>query len=396
MFKALDTERGRDVVSLDSVWDGQTEVLRGWGRSGRLVCPVCRQAVLLRAGEILRRHFAHKDLSQCPLGHESAELLAGRAVLYAWLNTKFPDGVTLEKHFDADEGDARELPRGVDCWVDRPGKRNLAYWLVDGKIDPDERIWIPRFLEARNAALNWVFLPREARRGRLPGRANLSATERELLTPSEFDAVYCEGGGAAGSLHCLDPESKVLTSYRALVCVEPPQYYEGEEVATELSRVLVLPSTGEFVHPGEYERLQAVREKLRRREEARRKAQEAAERRRAERVVAAQAAAQAAAARAAARPRPSQASTADRIRPPRQPSPSPVCGRAPPKHFDFLAARTSWGNRPATPAASAEPEGTCTLCGKRTRDWVVFDTKTGQCKCRECLRKQEESPAPDK
>jgi hypothetical protein len=378
MFKALDSELGRHVVSLDPIWDGQIEVLRGWGRSGRLVCPVCRQAVLLRAGEIIRRHFAHKDLSQCPLGHESAEVLAGRAALYAWLNTKFPAGVTLEKHFETGAGDDYQLPRGVDCWVERPGKRSLAYWLVDGKIDPEDRMRIPRFLEPRGAALNWVFLPRDARRGRLPGRANLSATERALLTPSDFDAVYAKGGGSEGSLHCLDPESQVLTTYRALVCVELPQYYEGEEVATELKRVLVLPSTGEFVHPGEYERLQVVREELRRQEEARRKAQEAAERRQAERA----AAAQAAAARAAARALPAKPLPSDRK-------------QAPPKAFDFLAARTSWLNRPETPAAIEEPEGTCTLCGRRTRDWVVFDTKTGQCKCRECLRKQEKGPAPD-
>lgn len=62
------------MVSLDPVWDGQIEILRGWGRAKRLVCPVCRQAVLLRAGEIMRRHFAHKDLIQCPLSHESAEV----------------------------------------------------------------------------------------------------------------------------------------------------------------------------------------------------------------------------------------------------------------------------------------------------------------------------------
>ncbi|HPM79118.1 MAG TPA: competence protein CoiA family protein [Candidatus Anammoximicrobium sp.] len=376
MFKALDTELDRHVVSLDPAWDGQIEVLRGWGRAGRLVCPVCRQAVLLRAGEIMRRHFAHKDLSQCPLSRESAELLAGRAALYAWLNTKFPDGVTLEKHFEADAAEEYQLPRGVDCWVERPGKRSLAYWLVDGKIDPDDRVQIPRFLEARNAALNWVFLPRDARRGRLPGRANLSATERALLTPSEFDAVYSEGGGSEGSLHCLDPDSQVLTTYRALVCVELPQYYEGREVATELKQVLVLPGTGEFVHPGEYERLLVVREELRRQEEARRKAQEAAERRRAERATAAQAAA----ARAAVQAGPAKSPPSDRT-------------QAPAKPFDFLAARTSWLNRPETPAAIEEPEGTCTLCGRRTRDWVVFDTKTGECKCRECLRKQEKGPA---
>ena len=115
-----------------------------------------------------------------------------------------------------------------------------------------------------------------------------------MLTPSEFDAVYSEGGDSEGSLHCLDPDPQVLTTYRALVCVELPQHYEGREVATELKHVLVLPGTGEFVHLGEYERLLVVREELRRQGEARRKAQEAAERRRAERAAAATAAARAA------------------------------------------------------------------------------------------------------
>jgi hypothetical protein len=247
----------------------------------------------------------------------------------------------------------------------------LAYWLVDGKIEPDERMQIPRILAARNAALNWVFLPRDARRGRLPERANLSATERALVTPSEFDAIYCASGISQGSLHCLDPESQVLTTVRALVCVEAPQYYEGSEVASELKRVLVLPSTGEFVHPGEYERLQVLREERRRQAEERRKAQQAAERRRAER----EAAAQAAAARAAAPIRPAEPPPTDR-------------GPAPARNVDFLAARASWLTPPKTPAAIEEPEGTCTLCGRRTRDWVVFDTKTGECKCRECLRNQ--------
>ena len=376
MFRAFDTGHGRDVVSLDPVWDGQIEILRGWGRSGRLVCPVCRQAVLLRAGEIMRRHFAHKDLSQCPLGHESAELLAGRAALYAWLNTKFPDGVTLEKNFDADEADECELPRGVDCWVERPGKRNLAYWLVDGKIDPDERMWIPRFIKARNAALNWVFLPRDARRGRLPGRANLSATERELLTPSEFDAVYCEGGGSEGSLHCLDPESQVLTTYRAGL----------RRVATVLRRRRGSDGIEPRAGPAQHGRIRPSR-----------------------RVRAFAGRARGAAPARGGTPQgPGGSPTAagrtgrrgssrrcSRRRSHRRTcsaaqSPPADRGRAPAKTFDFLAARTSWEKRPATPATIEEPEGTCILCGKRTRDWVVFDTKTGECKCRECLRNQEQ------
>ena len=372
MFKALDTELDQHVVSLDPLWDEQVEMLRGWGRADRLVCPVCRQAVLLRAGEIVRRHFAHKDQSQCPLSHESAEVLAGRAALYVWLMTKFSGGVTLEKQFEANPEEDYQLPRGVDCWVERPGKRSLAYWLVGGKIGPEDRIRIPGFIETRGAALNWVFLPREARRGRSPGRVVLSPTERDLLTRSELDAVYGGSDCSAGSLHCLDPESRVLTTYRALLCIESPQFYEGQEVTTELSRVLVIPKTGEFVHPGEYERLKVVREELRRQEEADGKAQADAARRQTQRA----AAAQAAAARAVTDVLPSGSPAADR-------------GRASAKVFDILAARASRPNRPETPAAIEEPEGTCTLCGKRTRDWVVFDTKTAECKCRDCLRKQD-------
>jgi hypothetical protein len=351
-------------------------MLREWGRAGRLVCPVCRQAVLLRAGEIMRRHFAHKDQSQCPLNHESAELLAGRAALYAWLNTKFSDGVTLEKQSEANLEEENQLPRGVDCWVERPGKRSLAYWLVGGRMDLEDRVQVRRFAEAHGAALNWVSLPREARRGRSPGRVILSPTERDLITPSELDAISCHSDCSAGSLHCLDPESRMLTTYRALVCIESPQYYRGQEVTTELSRVLVMPNTGEFVHPGEYERLKIVRDELRRQEESHRRTQAAAERRQAERT----AAAQAAAARAVTDVQPS-------------PSPAGGRGRAPTSNaFDFLAARASWLSRPETPPVTEEPEGTCTLCGKRTRDWVVFDTKTTECKCRDCLRKQGNAP----
>ena len=36
----------------------------------------------VRAGEIKRWHFAHKHLQDCPLQHESPQILQARALLY--------------------------------------------------------------------------------------------------------------------------------------------------------------------------------------------------------------------------------------------------------------------------------------------------------------------------
>ena len=75
MFAAQRISDRSRVTSISSQWDDNEEVLRELARSGELVCPGCEQLLWLRTGEVRRRHFAHRDLSECPIGKQSPEVL---------------------------------------------------------------------------------------------------------------------------------------------------------------------------------------------------------------------------------------------------------------------------------------------------------------------------------
>lgn len=63
--------------------------------------------------------------------------------------------------------------------------------------------------------------------------------------------------------------------------------------------------------------------------------------------------------------------------PPTAPPPPAVAG-------PFAEERARW-HAAMPPSAYEFEEGTCTICGKKTRDWVTFDGATKQCKCRDCF-----------
>ena len=100
MYKAVHGQEGREIVILDSHWAKGIESLRALDQQDLLVCQGCKQPVRVRAGDIRRRHFAHKQLLTCAYGRESPVLLTARAVLYDWLVTKFGEKVTVEKKVD--------------------------------------------------------------------------------------------------------------------------------------------------------------------------------------------------------------------------------------------------------------------------------------------------------
>lgn len=95
--------------------------------------PRLQTAVHVRAGEKKRWHFAHKNLSDCPLRHESLDVLQARSLLYRWLKTKFGDKVTIEKHFLEST-----LPRPLDCYVVLSANKLVGYW--SGIFPPDRRV----------------------------------------------------------------------------------------------------------------------------------------------------------------------------------------------------------------------------------------------------------------
>ncbi len=110
----MNGQDGQELLLLDSHWEHDIESLRALDQHDLLVCQGCKQPVRVRAGEIRRWHFAHKQLLTCTYGRESPALLTARAVLYDWLVSKFGEKVTVEKKVDDNS-----CSRPVDCWVER-------------------------------------------------------------------------------------------------------------------------------------------------------------------------------------------------------------------------------------------------------------------------------------
>lgn len=349
MFKAVDATTSQHVVILDVQDDLGLELLREKGRANHLHCPGCHQAVIVRAGELKRPHFAHRHLGNCPLSHDSPELLEARAVLYRWLRSKFSDGVTLEKQIPRSC-----LPRPIDCWVEFKGHR-FAYWIVDRRMKVDDRRIVAETIRAIPACLITVFHHHLLDRGEAPkGKLLLSTTEREFIAKTRYDDMY--GNCSLGSLHYLDPEHGGMTTFRALSRIEYPQRFAGDEMKTPLAALLVSPQTGAIVHPGERERVQqweaARAEELRKQMEAKRRDSEEHAKKHAELM---------------------QRQQDEQAR-----------GSTP------KAARFPVPLEPTAPLAPEEREGICEYCNERTRDWVVYHGATGQCQCRRCAMAKQQ------
>jgi hypothetical protein len=362
MFKALNTQTDKEIIILDREWLDCVNHLRALDRQDVLVCPECKQPVRVRAGEIKRWHFAHKHLQDCPLQHESPQILQARALLYQWLVSKFESAaVTLEKKLDRDF-----LPRPVDCWVETKQDR-FAYWIVEAQVKPQQRDAFLDGFDALGVNIHWVFLTRMLNENEeSPGEIFLTTTEREFRHSSEYDQIGQSFTSASHdhglSLHYLDPDGETLTTYRSLHLVHEPQVYAGRKERHALVDMLVLGSTGEFVHPGEHEQLQAWKEekveyevKQKKLEEKQRREQQEAQKRWEDLQ------------------RDYSAFRVEHFVPPRTP--------VQPKQDDPKPAGY-------TQVLSSTPkEAVCELCGQVTSDWYTYDNKTKKCKCMDCYRR---------
>jgi hypothetical protein len=255
MFKCLDISINEPVVSLDDRGPAWIQELRQKSHNDHLRCPTCREAVTFRVGTLRRPHFAHKTLANCPTKSESPELLEARAVLYEWLKLKF-DNVSIEQFVDG-----AATPRAFDCWVEYKGKR-FAYWLVDKRIVWKDKEAIENAAKQADASLTWVFLHKTLRRvENNPKLIMLPTTERCCARFSDYDQNY---GHCRGTLHYLDVDNQTFVTFRGCHCEHPPQVYSGCEIITALPDLHVSQSTGEFVHPGEYEALSRLQEEKQR------------------------------------------------------------------------------------------------------------------------------------
>jgi hypothetical protein len=289
----------------------------------------------VRAGKVKRWHFAHKHLHNCPFERESLELLETRAVLYEWLIEKFgEDYVTIEKTLEVSAP-----PRHVDCWIEKDNQ-TFAYWIFDRRMPPDERHQLESSFAQLAMQVNWVFVADLLRveQDMMQDRLHLTTTERAFIQKSEFDAAWqTHFEQLGGSLHYLDADGKTLKTFRNLDVVHKPQLYRGKHLEHPLADVSASSVTGEFVHPGEIERLQ------KRQREIEHQKWEAEE----------------------------------RLRKARE-----FFGQAP--------KNETQSREPEQPASSSHPferSGTCKFCGTETSDWITYFGPTKECICRNCKDK---------
>ncbi|MFT5700922.1 MAG: hypothetical protein ACI8ZB_003807 [Desulforhopalus sp.] len=349
MFKSIDCNTKQQIIIIDPYWTNETiSDLRLKGRDNQLNCPVCNKPVHVKAGEKKRWHFAHKDLSDCPMKHESANILQARSLLYRWLYSKYGKQVTVEKHFPESD-----LPRPLDCYVEISENEKYGYWILENGLKA--RGDIQSTLFDLGISTTWVFLfnllDRETDKQQ---SVHLSPTERELAYGSEYNQIYSQYNLSINYLHLEPPAVMTL---RGLSCVHLPQKYEyTTELTDRLSEMLVSPLTGEIVHPGEHEKLvkhKNLIEAARLREE---EVQRELEKRRQKQIE-------------------QRAARITENKPQREPNPIQTRPQRTEKKVE---------------KEEAEEVGLtylCRICGKSTTDWSTLFTEDNTCICsRECLR----------
>ena len=349
MFKSIDCGTGRPIIIIDSYWTNDTiSDLRLKGRDNQLNCPVCNKPVHVKAGAKKRWHFAHKDLSDCPMKHESANILQARSLLYRWLYSKYGDQVIVEKYFPESD-----LPRPLDCCVEISDSEKYGYWILGNGLKA--RCDLEGALFDLNISTTWVFLSNMLDRDNENRKSvHLSPTERELAYVSEYNQIYSPCNLA---INYLNIEDVSVVTLRGLSCVHLPQKYEyAVQLTDRLSEMLISPTSREFVHPGEHEKLlnhKALAETVKlKEEEVQRKWEKRRLQLREKRMV-----------------------SITENKPQRNP---------------ITAQITHQGIEKKIQQESPESMGAvylCQVCGKSTADWTTLDTKNNTCICsRECLR----------
>lgn len=341
MLKARHQQTGEAIISVDLRWAGAVSTLRDWSQRGLLRCPGCQQPVLLRAGQHRIWHFAHQHKANCTYGEESLALLQARASLYRWLQAKYANrrGVTVTVEHDLQHP---AVPRPVDVWV---AGHNHAYWLIEQTLKPDLRDDLLYAFRDTEIPVQWLFLRTMLRQDNdKPDHLHLTTTERDLLKRSPYDEPHHPHGQ---SIHYLDSQTQRVLTIRGAHLVHPPQQFTGTWLEAPLEALLLHPRTGELVHPGEPEQLEAFQaERQARRQQLNHQ-----------------------------RPRP--ITTAPTPTPPNHIPPRPLPSLPP----EERPART------AMPPVTT-PVGQCVYCGQHTSDWWDYDGKTGTCKCNDCLNQR--------
>jgi hypothetical protein len=265
MFRAQNKLNGDFLVSIDPVWCNQRETLANICQNEQAICPYCREPVRLRAGKLRRWYFAHQTLLNCPFTHESPTVLEARAALYDWLLTKIhgKPGWSVDVEVPVEDP---SITKRVDCLL-KSQSRAFAYIIFDKGMKLETRLELKHQVRRKGWHLNVLFAMDFFKPANYPNSVMLSTTERDFFTRTEFDLYNDIGREIFGSLFYINGKTREVKVIRRLSLLHSPQIFEGEIFDETLQKVLIAPKTGELVLPGEYEKLQALKEAKRSQEE---------------------------------------------------------------------------------------------------------------------------------
>lgn len=348
MFRALNAVTGELAISLDYYTPEQLDkAFRDPAKEGKLLCPICKEPVILRQAFDSIPHFMHSKGSSCRQAGEELSVLKLRAALYRHLRREFGHGVTAEHDLTN-----KKVPRSVDCWVEVGGKK-FGYWLVETEIPAkSKRLAIRSAIETEGAVCHFVFADwmRNAV-GDGKSTIQLAHTEKLAKVCTPYDVL--DGAQLGGSLHYIgmDGDEPALMTYRTLRNEAQTDVFTGFQKQHPLAETEVCPNTGFLIHPGEKTHAEIVRTRKAREqfaEESQPNHPEAVRRREWEIKT-----------RRAPRTNETVSQIVRRLLRPRADLPTLELCR--------------------------EREAPCEFCGVVTRDWIVFTGKTGKCKCRTCM-----------
>lgn len=238
MFVALKAKDRTRVTSIASEWDDAEDTLRESTAAGELVCPGCEQPLWLRTGTCRRRHFAHRSLADCPLEHQSPEVMEVKALMYRWLATKYPGKVHLEIALGIAGRD-----RTLDLVVQAEAGTKFAFWVFD-RQQRDRDIMFS-YRDLKGVSLHFIHTASTLKL-KDPDQLMLTASQRDFIATSEFDSGLAPEG--RGHLHFCSAEDSTVSIYRGLYCVHKPNIYRYAVLRSgSLESALISPKTGEVV-----------------------------------------------------------------------------------------------------------------------------------------------------
>ena len=224
----------------------------------------------------------------------------------------------------------------------------MIYWIIDSRRPPDERAHLQEAIKASGLQAHTLFTSTMLHPDEFSlEHIYLTTTERAFMTSSQFDQSIRGYALSQGkTLHYLDAVNRKLITYRNLHLVHPPQEFSGTPINTPLASVALFPSNGEFVHPGEEQKLQKIQIKSQKLFEK-------------------------------------QQRTIPNLLKKTPLTQNEGGSQIPVPSFET----TSRQGKDHNPFDKTAP---CSVCGKPTSDWITYDGKTGTCLCRNCYNIQNE------